>query len=378
MKNQQSLLKERKSFVKKELPYLLLAEMYKDCRRSTRELGKKFGVSYHTVAKILAELESKYGLTYTLSIDEQRLGFTVGKVVTIRFKREKPTREILMKSLINSVYVQDAYSSNGDFDLLLYVVGLSPEAFCVWTIMLQAQLSDYGIKVKISDRDNYGFGFFPLRNSLLDLSQVISKAEKTILKLLNENSRMKLKELIKRSKMTQMQVVYTIKKLKKESLIRSFSALTQAPDKHIFIAYFYSMGWYRRNHVDLYLNFWREVLKEDFHAITSDYCLEADTHGAYYKIDICTFKDGEHLSKLGPEWRQKSYGPEKPIIRSASLTDTLIGKWPFHLDHYEGILTNVKAYEKSPEIYPFGGTWKAYMKGINLEKILDERREAKA
>lgn len=366
----------KKSFVKDELPYLLLAELYRDCRQSARELGTKFGVSYHTIAKTLVKLDQKYGLVYTLKMDEQKLGFTVGKLITIKFK-QKPVKEMLMKSLINSVYVQNAYLSNGDFDLLLYVVGLSPEAFCVWTITLEAQLSDYGVRARISDRDNYSFGFFPLRNNLLDLSPALSKPEKTVLKLLNENARMRLKDLVKKSKMTQMQVVYTIKKLRKEGVIVSFSALTQRPEKSIFIAYFYTMAWYRKNHVELYLNFWKELLKQDFREVTSDYCLEADVHGAYKKIDICTFKDGEHLSKYGPELRQRSYAPEGPLVRSASLTHALIGKWPFHLDHYDNIAINVKAYEKTPEIYPFGGTWNGYMKGINLQRILNERKQNK-
>ena len=371
-------VKEKRGFVKDELPYLLLIEMYKDCRQSLRELSKKFDVSYHTVAKTLSELESSYGLAYTLSLDEHKLGFSEARVISIKFK-EKPPADVLMKSFVNSIFVQDAYLASGDFDLLMYVVGLSPYAFGSWQFTLRMQLSRYGALPKISTFDEYGVGFFPLKTGLLEKSPVLSDVEKRILKVLNENSRLSLKKVSEKSKTTRMQVIHTIKKLKRNGTIKSFSALTQKPEKRLWLSYCTLLVAPHERHVETFTAFVKELLKEDLHSATNDYCMLADVNGAYDSVAICTFEDGEQMASKGYAMRKRLWDAynERPKIKSAILTDAVIGRWPFHLERYENYAKIAEDSEKGPGEYPYAGPRKALAEGLDLIDKKSKKRTSR-
>ncbi|MCL5239383.1 MAG: Lrp/AsnC family transcriptional regulator, partial [Candidatus Marsarchaeota archaeon] len=228
--------KKTQEFVEKELPYKLLAEMYKNSRKSLKGLGRSLKISYHTVSKSLAELDERYGLAYTLDLDTGKLGFPEGRIITIRFG-ERPELDILRQRVQKDIFVQDAYLAEGDFDLLLYVVGLSPREFIRWQWKFRIDFKKYRPLLRISTADLNVIGFFPVRNELIDASEKLSDTEKKVLQALNTNSRIKLKDLISKAKTTQMRVIYVLKKLTEAGIIRRYAALVQKPSKRIFMAY---------------------------------------------------------------------------------------------------------------------------------------------
>ena len=324
--------KESRKYVDKELPYRLLAEIHKDSRRSMKELGRSLGISHHTVSRTLEKLEEKYGLAYTLDFDPGKLGFSEGRIITIKFE-ERPGLDFLKQRFEKDIFVQDVYSAEGDFDLLLYVIGLTPTEFAAWQWKLRIDLKKYKPLLKISTADNFVIGFLPLRNQLIEMSDKLSGVEKKILTELNENSRIKLNELIKRSKTTQMKVIYAMKKFKKEGIIKKYTALVQNPTKRIFLAFTILFS-PNENHSKLRSVFLKELVKEDLHSATSDYSVILDTVGAYDSIYICTFDSGEGLSRIGPDMQKSVFSDEAPKIDRAVLTGVITGKWPFHLDDY--------------------------------------------
>ncbi|MGA3021081.1 MAG: winged helix-turn-helix transcriptional regulator [Candidatus Micrarchaeales archaeon] len=325
--------KESKEYVETELPYRLFIEIYKNSRRSLKELGRSLHISYHTISKTLKRLEDKYNIVYALELDTNKLGFSEGRIITIKFE-ERPDLDYLKQRFQKDIFVQEAYLAEGDFDLLFYVVGLTSKDFMTWQWKLRSELRKYKPTLKISTVNSYTLGFFPIRNELLSISEVISNADKKILEVLNDNSRVKLKELVLKTKITQMRVIYALKKFKETGIIQRFAALTQKPDKRIFLAYgmYVSPG---ENHPKLEFDFLNELIKEDEHEITSDYSLILDAVGTYDSFYICSFENGEQLSRRGPDLQKNLLNEESPRIDRAVLTGILVGKWPFHLDDYD-------------------------------------------
>ncbi|MDE1804258.1 MAG: Lrp/AsnC family transcriptional regulator [Candidatus Micrarchaeota archaeon] len=322
-------------YVREDLPYRLLKELYKNSRVSLRGLAKELGVSHHTVAKTLERLEEEYEVAYTLELNEAALGFSEGKLITIKFET-MPEREKLVERFRKDTFIQDAYLCTGDFDAILYVVGLTPQDFQRWQFNLRVDLSQHNPVMKFSSVNDYIIGFFPLRNEIIQSSVVLSETEKRVLCLLNENSRIKLSDLIKKAKTTQMKVIYIMKKLEEKNIVKGFAALMQKSDKRIFLAYGTALNPVK-NHPELALSFAKELIGENFQEATNDYVLNIDINGGYDTFSMCTFKDGENMAKRGVEMLRTCWAAEKPKIDKAILTDIIVGKWPFHLEEYESI-----------------------------------------
>ncbi|MDE1828178.1 MAG: Lrp/AsnC family transcriptional regulator [Candidatus Micrarchaeota archaeon] len=328
--------RETQEYVKSGLPYDILREIYKDSRVSLQELGRRFNISYHNIAAALKELEKRYDIEYTLELDEAALGFTEGRIITIKFENPAPSIDFLRERFTKDIFVQDAYLATGDFDLLLYVVGITSKDFKAWEWRLRMDLGEYRPVFKSSIMDEKSIGFLALRSELIKESPILSNSEKKVLMLLNNNSRARLKEICEKCKIKNpMHVVYILRKLKEKGIIKKFSALTQKPDKKIISAYGLRLIPTKEHHHKFFINFAKELLNETASEITNDYCFIADVTGAYDGMYLCTFEDGERLSKRGPDLIQRLWAVESPRIDRAMLTYLIIGKWPFHLEEYE-------------------------------------------
>ena len=321
------------NYVKNELPYRLLMSAYEDSRASLREVGKRLNISYHVVKSVLKELEEKYDILYTLEIDETELGFTEGVIVTIKFGI-KPGTDFIKETVRKEFFIQSAYLAEGDFDLLLYVVGVDNPDFQGWQWNFRVKLSKYKPTMKFANINSQTLGFFPLRNELIRETVLLSKTEKAVLVRLNDNSKVRLSELAKKLRIKPDRVVYIIKKLKKMGIIKRFTALTQNPNKRIFYAYGVSLIPVE-GHKALSIAMARAILDEDLHETVNDYSIVANANGGYDAFYFCAFNNGEDLSKRGPDLLREKWLAEDPRIDRAMLTDIIVGKWPFHLEDYK-------------------------------------------
>ena len=105
------------------LGYRILREMYLNSRVSALRLSKKLHSNYYTVSKTLKELERANGLAYTLELDVRELGFLGIRVLAIKFEKA-PDLKLLRKELQDDVFIQGAYLTKGDFDLLIYAMAM--------------------------------------------------------------------------------------------------------------------------------------------------------------------------------------------------------------------------------------------------------------
>ena len=291
--------RKTREYIEKELPYKLLMSIYEDSRASLKELGRKVGVTYHVVASTLERLEKEFDITYTLHLDEGKMGFASGKVITLKFGNP-PKIDYLKTRFQKDPFVQDAYLATGDFDLLLYVVGLNEFDFGAWQYKLRMDMAEYKPQLSSSVMYDSIVGFFPLKNELIEKCEVLSEVEKRILMLLNGNSRMRLNKIIRQAKTTQMRVIYSIKKMKEKGIIKKFTALSQNPQKKLMVAYVVS-NIPNEKHMSTQKRYWEEMMIEDFHEGVNEYAIAADVVGAYDQINVSTFEKGELMSKNGAE-----------------------------------------------------------------------------
>lgn len=320
-------------------------KIYENSRASLKEMGSEFNISYQIVGRILKKLKEKHNIAFTLELDEQALGFSEGRIIAIKFER-MPDIELLKKRFKKDIYVQDAYLGSGDFDILLYVVGLTNKDFDIWQFTFRVDFSEYKPHLRIGTLNQYTLGFFPLRDELLAESVMLSSAEKKILILLNQDSRMKLSDLIAKSRSTQMRIVYTMRKLNEKGIIKKYAALTQEPQKHLFVAYTISHI-PTKEHRKLLSIFFKAMLTEDFHEVVNNYTLVCNTNGFCDSLYLCAFENGAESLKKGPEILNQLWAIENPKMEKVVLTDILIGKWPFHLEKYEN---------QARQILPTNGT----------------------
>jgi len=325
---------EKQAYIKNELPYELLKALYNNSRLSLRDLAKQHGVSHHVVSSLLKRLEKDYGIVYTLDLDENKLGFANGRIVTIKFKN-KPDIEIIKEKLINDPFVQDLYLADGDFDLIMHVSGITEEEFKVWQWHVREYFNKYMPLLRTSTLTTKYVGFMPLRNKAIMNSPNLSEFEKKVLTILNENSREKISEIAKKVKVRDLdKVIYVIKKLKERGIIKRFTAITTKPGKSIIQAFGATIN-PSNNHLNYVINFYNEVVREEKHQFTSDYFLITDAVGYFDIFYIANFGRGEDAEKRGAEMYKKIFADELLVVEKAIITDILTGYLPQHIDTFE-------------------------------------------
>ena len=323
--------KEKEEYIKNKLPYEILKRIYFNSRVSLRQFGKELGRSYHVVKSVLEKLEKEYAIKYTLELDEVALGFVPGKIILVKFS-ERPSIDIIKSELANDPYVQNAYLAEGDFDLLLHVVGLTQQEFGAWQWKFRLKFSKQGATLYVADISRLSIGFLPLSNEVIEKSPVLSKSEKQILMLLNSNSRMKLVEIAKKLKVKDLdRILYIIRKLKSMGIIKKFSALTQNPDKRLLYAYTVYVN-PTEEHGRFVSEFLKNISNNQEGGIVNEYNLILDAQGFFDGLFICVFKDGEALAKRGPDLLKALWSKENPVIKKAILTGIIVGELPFHLE----------------------------------------------
>ena len=340
---------------KEDLKYNLIRELYENSRISSLKLAKKYRVPYHIVNNLIKEMEQKYQICYTLSLNTQKLGLSSCKMVTVKFSN-RPTTEELKKELSDDIFVQHAYLGKGDFDLLLYVVGLIEHDYVVWEWTLRSIWSKYKPDFKSSTISNFIIGYIPLSNKLIAKSNTIRNDEKKILMLLNENSRIKKKDIAKLTNLTEIQVTRRINNLISKKIINKFSLLVQNPEKKIISASFSKLK-PTENHPKNLKKIISIILTENTTSITSNYSIIASTSGYYDSFLLNNFLNNDLLDKYGQKLWIDYCKDEDPLSSESLIIEIIYGKMLLHPDTY-------KYYQ-------------SYIKEIDTENYISERNKIK-
>jgi len=71
----------------------LLSELFKDAKRSDRELARMFGTSQPTVSRRRAQLEKEIIDSYTVIPKWEKIGYEIFAITLIKFKSELASKE---------------------------------------------------------------------------------------------------------------------------------------------------------------------------------------------------------------------------------------------------------------------------------------------
>lgn len=335
----------------------ILKYLYLDSRISVSNLANRLGLSYYITSKYLANTISKYDLFFTLDINTDILGFSEARILVIKFGKQ-PETKILKKILQKSEFIQDAYQASGEYDLILFVVAKNAREYNNWQFEFRKQLYQY-IPEVYQATINVVEGFLPIQKSLIRFSNILDSREKSILSILLQNSRIRLKDLCAKIGEPPMKVLYRIKQMQKRGIILGFTTCIRQPSNSINI--FYTVGitpTYKHN-PDLVLRLIDSIKSHDsIEKHVSNYSLVLDCAGSFDGAYFCSFEDNKALED-GPILLKRIWAEENPQVRQCILTSPLIGALPLNLNSYKKWSAEEAYLRKQLDI-------KNHRKGINI------------
>jgi DNA-binding Lrp family transcriptional regulator len=309
-------------------------ELYIDSRIPISALTEKIGISHQTVVKYVDELEKEYELIYTVDVDTSKLGFSEPRIITLKLEG-MPDKEKLIQRFKSYRFVQNAYLAKGDFDIVMHVILPRNESYSGWEYTMRIELNRYNPRMKVATLNDFTEGFLPIREELIKMSNVLDKNEKKVLLLLVKNSRMKLKDLVKMSGLSQMKVIYSIKKMRKAGIIKRFTATIQTPGMGLFVFSGVSLIPTETHHSNFLKQLLLEIISNEHKDnLPTDYSVVCDTSGHFDSVNFLCFANGDLMYKRGPELIKRLWSEEHPKLDSCILTEVLIGKWPFNSNNY--------------------------------------------
>ena len=214
----------------------ILRLLSEDSRMPVTAIAKQVGVSRRTAKERIGRIEKELGVRYTLELNEEVLRIPNPHMVVVRF-REEPDYDEIAKVLSRSYIPQLAVRANGEREIYIYANSVSHSEYTRWDKTTQSDLSKYKVLWESSEVAHKQLGFFPLRNEIIDRLEIAGKY-KSMLKLLNSNSRISFQQMSKAMGMHFNTVAYNFGKLLKLGYIKKFTLVCRPPKEVSLVAIF--------------------------------------------------------------------------------------------------------------------------------------------
>ncbi|HVC58490.1 MAG TPA: hypothetical protein VND15_03385 [Candidatus Acidoferrales bacterium] len=298
-----------------------------DSRITVSELADQLHMSRGTAASKLGAIEKHLKMDYTLEFDPVKLGLVNPHVILVRF-RKPPDYLDVARVLSQSYVTQFAARTRGSYDLLVYANAYSLPEYLTWDMRMRAQLmKKYRMEWETSTVSFNRMGYFPVRDEAIERADIAPKYGK-MLKILNLNSRVPIKQLAVMLKTSYKTTIYTFNALLKLGYIKRFTV---------------NLG--GRDAISLMARFNRFIPTVDYHGVedivkdlfTSDdrfplvnrTLLATNTVGSYDSFDMGAYDNFKAGYAHGVELYNKRL--EKYDITKTEygeVKDILIGKLP--------------------------------------------------
>ncbi|MGI0141987.1 MAG: hypothetical protein ACREBF_05075 [Candidatus Micrarchaeales archaeon] len=238
---------------REELKARMLKLLSVNGRMSIGDLGKSLGISKPSAYHLFLEVVKEYDLKFVPEIDIDNIwryefikisrmrtkkeildeaieeipeaGFEE-YVVVFNFLKGAPTNEQMLKAIGNSYIPQFVARLSGKYDFIMYGVSRNYEDINRFIIELSKKLKR-PVTTKLN-KIAQGFGFFPLRNNLLEKFN-ISETYLALLLGLNENGRQEFISIARKFKKEQQGMVYAMDRLRRTGILKRVTYYEGAP-----------------------------------------------------------------------------------------------------------------------------------------------------
>lgn len=304
----------------------ILRLLSENSRISVTEIAKRLKISRRNAAQRIKKIEKEFGIEYTLELSAGRLGLETPYIILVKFGKRPDYREIA-ELLQSSPIPQLAFETKGLYDMFIYATSRSRARYAKWDREVRRALA---AKYKMQWRQSYisfrRIGFFPLRNEAIDDCRVAER-DKAMLKILNDNSRISLKELAKKLGINYKTAVYDFKVLVKKQYIKRFTVVMKKP-KDVALVGFFSRYMPPQNMKSARIMIKDFLTSDDGHPLISRILLRVALIGAYDSYTLCVFDNFSRGFETIKLFRKLLDKIAPFSVSHAQVTNTLLGKLP--------------------------------------------------
>ncbi len=323
-----------------QLSRQILRELCTDSRITITELSEKFNVSRHVIKERVLALEKEFGLRYTIEPNYQELGYNTVYILHSKFKKKpqgSEIREIFSKSKV-AQFVATVESK--DFDIITFALAKSMQEYLRWETTYNSVLAKYGVYTRESVVNVMHLGFLPLSQEAIDDSKIDDNF-KNMLKLLNENSRMSIRDLSKEMGLSEALTRYYFRELGKTKVIKRFTAIATKPyfkyNIIFFVNYTIKTGVAKRVDKERRTMYWKPL---DEFPVMSEFPIMWSTSGSDRAFVWASYNDYKTGLKLSVEAHRAAFKEDEPDIETGTIKEIVKGYAPVrNLDQKENYET---------------------------------------
>jgi len=305
----------------------ILRMLSENCRMTLTEMSKNLKLSRRNVSKRLARIEQEFGIKYTLDISKRKLGLINPHIILIKFGNKPDIEEVVAQ--FNKTYVaQIVVPVKGTYDMLVYANSASFKDYIDWDRdTRRAFLLKYKMRWEQSVVIFTRIGFYPLRNELI-LHSRLSGEEKSMMVILNEDSRISLKDMARRLHINYKTCVYRFNELVNKKYIKRFTISMDIPKgvsmMSLFAKYVPTEG------VKLAKDYTRKMFTTDEHEpLVGRYALKLSLIGSYDSFAVGAFDDKRMGKRNMVDMYRKLFGGFSPLkLEYGEISSPLIGRLP--------------------------------------------------
>lgn len=296
-----------------------------DARISNTAIANKLGITRQAVSKRLNKIEKEFGVNYTLEINEEALGLTYPHLILVRFE-ERPDYNMVKKLFLQSYIPQFVATLDGGYDLLVYANSTSRNEYTHWDKGMQMLLSDYKVSWYASEIAYKQLGFFSLRNEIINRTNIDNRY-KELLKVLNVNSRISLKQMSDKLHVHFNILRYNFKKLLETNYIRRFT-IVEKPIEDTAMMYYFAKLTPTNRFEQCAANARKALMYDDSYPSTSRYsfCSQLIGSGDFFVLGV--FDDRKIGYRRAVLHYKNVMRTQKVKIWHGVIDKILVGKMP--------------------------------------------------
>lgn len=305
----------------------ILRDLCTDSRISISDVAKKYNITWHVARERIRALEEEFGLRYTVEVNYNELGLKDLHVIRAKFVR-RPKPKDLEKLFKSSRVAQFVAITKGDFDMIIFALAKDGTEYVVWEMAIEQALAKYGLYAMSSEVNVMHLGFTQITNDTIETSGIDSVYKK-MLEIVNENSRISIKDIGKAMGMSEALTRYYFRHLQKTKIVKRYTAIVTKSPLKVNIAFFgnYTMRTGIENRIvrERQNYFWKQP---DEFPLVNEVPLMWSMSGSDKTFTIANYSNEKEGLRYSVEAHKENFRIDNPDIKQAVVEKVIKGYIP--------------------------------------------------